>query len=104
MKTLRSLDRNFRYEFEKILKRGDQLTKEVFREVDAILEEVRLRGDKAVQKYTEKFDRFDVEPAKFSVTKGEVKKAYSAFAKDDLEALQLAAKRIKAFHEKQKYE
>lgn len=103
MKTLRSSDRNFRYEFEKILKRGAFLTKEVKREVDAILEEVRLRGDKAVQKYTQKFDRFNVEPAKFLVTKPEIKKAYKEITKEELEALQLAAKRIQTFHQKQKY-
>ncbi len=103
MKTLRSSDRNFRYEFEKILKRGEDLTKEVEREVDSILEEVKLRGDKAVQKYTVKYDRFDVEPTKFAVPKTDIKKAYKALSKADLDALQLAAQRIKTFHEKQKY-
>ncbi len=104
MKTLRSSDRNFRYEFEKILKRGDTLTKEVEREVDAILDEVRLRGDKAVQKYTQKFDRFDVEPNKFAVSRAEIKKAAKQTPKEDVDALKAAAKRIQAFHEKQKYE
>lgn len=103
MKTLRSSDRNFRYEFEKILKRGEDLTKEVEREVDAILEEVKLRGDKAVQKYTLKHDRFDLEPVKFAVPKADIKKAYKAVPKADLDALQLAAQRIKAYHEKQKF-
>jgi histidinol dehydrogenase len=104
MKTLRSSDRNFRYEFEKILKRGDELTKEVEREVDAILDEVRLRGDKAVQKFNQKFDRCNVDPSKFAVTKAEIKKAYKGVSKEELEALKTAAKRIEAFHKKQKYE
>ncbi|HKX12314.1 MAG TPA: histidinol dehydrogenase [bacterium] len=103
MKTLRSSDRNFRYEFEKILKRGEELSREVEREVDSILEEIKLRGDKAVQKYTLKFDRFDVDPAKFAVPKSDIKKAYKAVSKPDLEALELAAHRIKTYHEKQKY-
>ena len=103
MKTLRSSDRNFRYEFEKILKRGEELSREVEREVDSILEEIKLRGDKAVQKYTLKFDRFDVDPAKFAVPKADIKKAYKAVAKADLEALELAAHRIKTYHEKQKH-
>ncbi len=102
MKTLRSSDRNFRYEFEKILKRGETLTQEVEREVDSILEEVRLRGDKAVQKYSDKFDHFDVDPVKFTVTKIEIKKAYKEVSTEDLQALEFAAKRIRAFHEKQK--
>jgi len=102
MKTLRSSDRNFRYEFEKILKRGEVVNSEVDREVHSILEEVRLRGDKAVQKYTEKFDQWDCEPNKFAVTKAEIKKAYKALNKEQLDALELAAKRIRAFHEKQK--
>ncbi len=102
MKTLRSSDRNFRYEFEKILKRGEPIAKDVDREIQNILEEVRLRGDKAVQKYTLQFDKFDLEPNKFLVTKAEIKKAYKGVSKKQLEALQLAAKRIKAFHEKQR--
>lgn len=104
MKTLRSSDRNFRYEFEKILKRGVNLTKEVQREVDGILEEVRLRGDKAVQKYTQKYDKVSVEPNKMLVTRAEIKKAQKNVSKEDVAALKLAAKRIEAFHKKQKYE
>ncbi len=103
MKTLRSSDRNFRYEFEKILKRGDQLKKEVQREVDAILDEVRLRGDKAVQKYTLKYDRVNVEPAKMLVNKAEIKKAYKSLSKEQLDALSFAAKRIEDYHKKQTY-
>ncbi len=102
MKTLRSSDRNFRYEFEKILKRGEGIAKDIERAVDNILEEVRLRGDKAVQKYTLEFDQFNVEPNKFAVTKAEIKKAYKALSKQQLDALLLAAKRIRAFHEKQR--
>ncbi len=102
MKTLRSLDRNFRYEFDKLLKRGDNVTKEIHREVDTILEEVRLRGDKAVQKYNEKFDEFHSE--KFAVGKAEIKKAYKQISKEDLAALELAASRIENFHQKQNYE
>ncbi|MCP5467702.1 MAG: histidinol dehydrogenase [Deltaproteobacteria bacterium] len=101
MKTLRSLDRNFRYEFEKLLKRGDNVTKEVHREVDTILEEVRLRGDKAVQKYNEKFDEFPAE--KFAVSKAEIKKAYKQVSKEDFAALELAASRIESFHKNQEY-
>ncbi len=104
MKTLRSSDRNFRYEFEKILKRGVNLTKEVQREVDGILEEVRLRGDKAVQKYTHKYDKVNIEPNKMLVTRAEIKKAQKAISKEDLAALKLAATRIEAFHKKQKYD
>lgn len=104
MKTLRSSDRNFRYEFEKILKRGVNLTKEVKREVDAILDEVRLRGDKAVQKYTQRFDKVSIEPNKLQVTPAEIKKAHKEISKEDLAALKLAAKRIEAFHKKQKYQ
>lgn len=104
MKTLRSSDRNFRYEFEKILKRGDAIAKDIEREVDGILEEVRLRGDKAVQKYTQEFDQSNVEPNKFQVTKAEIKKAYKGVSKVQLDALELAAKRIRTFHEKQKFE
>jgi histidinol dehydrogenase len=103
MKTLRSSDRNFRYEFEKILKRGDLLTQEVEREVDSILEEVRLRGDKAVQKYSDKFDHYDVDPTKFCASKIEIRKAFKEVAKEDLKALEIAAKRIHTFHEKQKF-
>lgn len=104
MKTLRSSDRNFRYEFEKILKRGEDLTKGVYREVMSILEEVKLRGDKAVQKYTKKFDRFELETNRMMVTKAEIKKAYKEVPQEHQDALKLAASRIKDYHKKQKYQ
>jgi histidinol dehydrogenase len=81
-----------------------ELTKEVQREVDSILEEVRLRGDKAVQKYTQKFDKVNIEPNKMVVTKADIKKAHKEVSKDQVAALKEAAKRIEAFHRKQKYE
>jgi histidinol dehydrogenase len=68
--------------------------------VREIINQVRLRGDAALLDYTEKFD--GVRPARLEVDRGQVEKAYRDIDKDLRAALELAAGRIAAFHEKQK--
>jgi histidinol dehydrogenase len=81
--------------------------REVSEDVDAvvrtILTDVRNRGDAAVIEYTNRFDRVSVSDlAALTVSQAEVDAAEAACAKDVLDALDLAAERIRAFHIKQK--
>jgi histidinol dehydrogenase len=68
--------------------------------VREILDDVRTRGDAALFDYTEKFD--GVKLARLEVTKREINKAYKKTDAGLLKALELAARRITAFHVKQK--
>ncbi|HEU0226217.1 MAG TPA: histidinol dehydrogenase [Arachidicoccus soli] len=67
--------------------------------VAEVLKEIKAGGDEAVKKYTEKFDGVVLES--FLVTQDEIKLAVAEISKDLKDAIELAAKNIRLFHEKQ---
>jgi len=80
-------------------------------EADAELEEavrriiaaVRSRGDEALLEYTARFDRHDVgDAARLVVAPGRLPEALAALGHTEREALELAAARIRAYHERQR--
>jgi len=87
--------------FLRVLKeRASGVSPEIEQRVGAILEDVKINGDGAVLKYTKAFDRLKTK--RLRILPKEISK-YAAMAdKEVLKALKIAAKRIKAFHEKQK--
>lgn len=73
--------------------------------VAAILADVRTRGDAAVLEYTARFDRVDAPSvAALSISASELEAAFRALAAPEREALESAAARIRAFHERQRAE
>ncbi len=89
-----------RSEIQRISKRtsGDEQEKAI-ETVTAILADVKKNGDQALISYTEKFDGFTPEP--LLVNPEHLLKAWEQTPKDLKEALELAYKRIKHFHQKQ---
>jgi len=69
--------------------------------VSAILANVRARGDAAVLDYTKQFDRLELSADDLAITSLEVDEALSNVPEAQMAALQLAATRITAFHERQ---
>jgi histidinol dehydrogenase len=69
--------------------------------VAAIVADVRARGDAAVLDLTAKFDRLSLTAATMRVTEVEIAAAEKGIAPDLLEALDVAAARIEAFHRAQ---
>ncbi|MBM2576934.1 histidinol dehydrogenase [Jannaschia sp. Os4] len=69
--------------------------------VAAILRDVRARGDAAVLELTARFDRLDLTPETMRVSEGEIDAATAAVTAPERAALELAAARIRAFHEAQ---
>ena len=67
--------------------------------VEEILREVKNNGDKAVGKYTKKFDGFDPNP--MIVSKEELKDAWNEIDSNLKRSLEVAHKRIKKFHKKE---
>jgi histidinol dehydrogenase len=61
---------------------------------------LKKEGDKAVKRYTEKFDKIKLE--KLEVSKEEIKKAYEGADDETLETLKKAAQNIRFFARKQK--
>lgn len=74
--------------------------------VTQILRDVKTRGDAAVLEYTNKFDRIPNGGAKsmaeFDVKQAELEQALASLPVAQREALQVAAERVRVFHERQK--
>lgn len=72
--------------------------------VSAILADVQTRGDAAVLELTKRFDRLDMAAGEMRVGASEIAAARSDCPSEQLEALALAAERIRAFHDRQRPE
>jgi len=67
--------------------------------VEEILQEVKISGDIAVEKYTKKFDGFDPDP--MQVSADQIKNAWDEIDDNLKRSLEVAHKRIQKFHEKE---
>ncbi len=70
----------------------------VDRDVAAIIEAVRRRGDRALIELTRRFDGVKLTPARLRVTGAELAAARDALPRAQRRALELAARRIAEFH------
>ena len=81
------------------------MKREVSEDVDVIvrdiIDEVRKRGDEALYDYTQKFDRYDARPTGLRITEAEIDAAVEQVSPDVMEALKLAAERIRSHHARQ---
>ena len=70
--------------------------------VAAILADVRARGDAALLDYTARFDRVRAASvARLELPSSEMDAAFTSLAPQERDALEIAAHRIRAFHERQ---
>ena len=75
----------------------------VTRQVRAILEEVRARGDAAVLEYTRRFDELDApDMAAVTVQRGQMEQSLARLPAAGAAAMRHAAERIRRYHEAQK--
>ena len=73
--------------------------------VVSVLAQVKAKGDAAVLDFTKQFDRLDVTSvAELEVSKEELEKAYRQLSTEQKNALDIAAQRVRAYHERQKIE
>ena len=87
---------------KRVMNRSQLQNDDVSRSVKEIVARVRDEGDRALFAYTERFDRAKINANNVLVTREEIQAAYEAASPEWLEAMREAAKRITAFHEKQK--
>ena len=66
-----------------------------------IVDAVRTRGDEALLEYTRRFDWPKATAAKLRLSKREIAQAMSSVGEEFLAAVELAAERVRAFHERQ---
>ncbi len=68
-----------------------------------IVRDVRARGDAALLEFTRRFDRFECrDAAALEIPASELAACAEALPRDEYDALQLAAQRIRTFHEAQR--
>lgn len=98
---LHSKDKDFAQNFARFLQDRESVQGDVRDVVAGIIADVRAKGDDALREYTTRFDKLDL-GATIRLQK-EVMKEHAARCPANVrEALELAAKRIRAFHETQK--
>ena len=82
-----------------LFERAPQAEEDVGAAVDAILADVRARGDAALREYTRRFNGADL--TCFEVTEGEMEAAWDRVDEDFRETLRRSADNIRRFHEAQ---
>jgi histidinol dehydrogenase len=81
-------------------KRAAGASPEIEERVLTILDDVKKHGDRAVQKYTQRFD--SVKTEQLMIPQREIARHAAKAEKKVVKALQISAKRIRAFHEQQR--
>jgi histidinol dehydrogenase len=98
---LNSSDSDFAISFEGLLHMKRESDADVDAVVADILADVQDRGDAAVIELTAKFDALELTPETLAFTAAEIDAAVEQVPTAEREALELAAARIRAYHERQ---
>ena len=101
MLRLDSRDPGFAPAFERLVHDRRDSGEDIAREVATIVNEVRLRGDEALAELTERFDRHRLGDDDWRIDRAECREAFEALDPTLRAALELAAQRIRAFHQAQ---
>ncbi|MEP5004283.1 MAG: histidinol dehydrogenase, partial [Paracoccaceae bacterium] len=92
---------DFEVQFSKLLSAKREDSPDVDETVAAIIHDVRTRGDAAVIELTERFDRIALTPDTLMISAAEAAAAVAKVSPEERAALELAAERIRAYHERQ---
>ncbi|MDQ7011753.1 MAG: histidinol dehydrogenase [Mariprofundaceae bacterium] len=101
---LSSTQDDFNVRLDALLGRETDTGADVQHLVADILADVKQRGDAALCEYTRRFDGWECTPDTLVITREQMETAWRAVSDEDREALQLAADRIRAYHEHQRQE
>ncbi|MCC5984069.1 MAG: histidinol dehydrogenase [Rhodobacteraceae bacterium] len=98
---LNAADPGFEADFAALLSAKREDAPDVDDAVAAIIADVRARGDAAVIALTARFDRLELTPDTLAFTAAEIDAQCARVSVEDRAALELAAERIRAYHERQ---
>lgn len=102
IRRLTTTQADFSEQFRSLLAYEEQRDPQVESAVADIIHQVRTRGDDALLEYTAKFDRVEVpNAAALEIPREALKNALDTLNVDQRKALEAAAARVKAFHERQ---
>ena len=94
-------DRDFEAAFTALLGMKREEAEDVDQAVAAIIADVRARGDAAVLDLTARFDRMNLTADGLEFSAAEIEAEIAKVSAEDRAALELAADRIRAYHERQ---
>ena len=94
-------DADFEARFLALLGQKREEAEDVDQAVAAIIADVRARGDAAVIGLTARFDRLELTPETLAFSRAEIAAEIAKVSREDREALELAAERIRAYHARQ---
>lgn len=98
---LNTIDDDFEERFQTLLTLKREEAPDVDDAVAAIIQQVRDGGDTALIALTEKFDRFSLTPQTMAFSQVEIDEAIATVPEKERDALNVAAARITAYHERQ---
>lgn len=101
MKIIKSNAAGFKKFFNELHRRGGVHSPALLSSVARIVSDVAVQGDKALFKYTAKFDGYRLTAATVEATEAEKRKALAQAKSKDLKVMQLAARRIESYHRHQ---
>ena len=105
IRRLNYADDTFRAELDKLLAWDEVSNHEVVAIVEEILASVKAQGDAAVIEYSNRFDRLSVSSmTQLQVTQAQIDEAVARVEPQALQALEIAAQRVRTYHEHQKQE
>ncbi len=105
MRRLNTQDSNFAQELAKLLSLSEEDLSSIETVVTGILQEVKTRGDSAVLELTNQFDRINASSVQeLELTHAKLKEALTSLPSAQKLALESAASRVRAYHERQKIE
>ncbi len=102
MQLLRISEDGFEKAFARVVRDRRESDRQVGRDVATMINEVRERGDEALVEYTARFDSHGLgEDSAWRISAEDCRAAYDALDPELRDALELAAARIRAYHEGQ---
>jgi len=102
LKVIRTDSPQFHSVRTRLLNRGISYGRSIESSVEKIIEDVRVHGDRALIRYTKKFDRISLTPATMRVSQKAIKDACSKVPRSEVKDLEYAAQRISDFHKRQR--
>lgn len=102
MKLIRGEKKKLEAAVQQVSRRFDLGNRRILARVEAILKTVKHEGDRAVLRFTKRFDKLNLKASELRVPQEWIKRAYQELKPEQIESLKYAADRITAFHIRQR--
>ena len=102
IKKFSTLDNDFDSELDSLIAWDSSIDEEISNSVKKIINDVKRNGDSSVLDYTQQFDSIMAKSiSELTISKERLKQSFDNLEKEQKDALSIAAKRIKSYHQNQ---